>query len=276
MSTTQTDTRVVSPLLRIAPTGMYARRARMLVERSVLVSRKMWLIILSGFFEPLFYLLAFQVGFGKLVETVQGPGGQTMSYVAFVAPALLASSAMNGAVYDSTFNIFFKMRYQRLYEGVLATPLGPLDIAMGEISWALVRGVLYAVAFFAVVSGMGLVTSPWALLMVPVAILIAFAFAAIGMAATTWIRSTTDFGLIQLVLIPMFLFSTTFFPLSVFPGAVQVIIQIFPLYHGVELMRGLATGVLDPSMLGHLAYLVVLAVVGMLVAARRLRVLLLR
>lgn len=266
----------VGLLLRVLPAGLYAGRARMLVERSFLVNRKMWLVIASGFFEPLFYLLAFQVGFGRLVESVPGPDGRLMSYVAFVAPGLLASSAMNGAVYDATFNIFFKFRYNKLYDAMLATPLGPFDVAIGEISWALLRGGLYAVAFFGVMLGMGLVFSPWALLLVPAALLLAFAFAAAGMAATTWIRSTTDFGLVQLAVIPMFLFSTTFFPLTVFPPAVQVVVQCFPLYHGVELMRGLSTGVVDAGIFGHLAYLVVMAVVGLVVAGRRLSTLLLR
>ncbi|MQA12078.1 MAG: ABC transporter [Pseudonocardiaceae bacterium] len=276
MSALKTGTRGQGLVLRVLPAGMYAGRARMLVERSMLVNRKMWLVIASGFFEPLFYLLAFQVGFGRLVETVPGPGGQLMSYVAFVAPGLLASSAMNGAVYDSTFNIFFKFRYQKLYDAMLATPLGPFDVAIGEISWALLRGGLYAAAFFGVMLGMGLVFSVWAVLLVPAALLVAFAFAAVGMAATTWIRSTTDFGLIQLAVIPMFLFSTTFFPLSVFPPALQVMVQCFPLYHGVELMRGLSTGVVDSGMLGHVGYLAALAVIGLLVATRRLGTLLLR
>ncbi|GHF61876.1 lipooligosaccharide transport system permease protein [Amycolatopsis bartoniae] len=263
-------------LLRILPPGLYAGRASKLVERSVLAYSRMWLVFVSGVFEPLFYLVAFQIGFGKLVSEVTGPDGRPMSYVAFVAPALLASSAMNGAVLDSTFNVFFKFRYAKTYEAMLATPIGPLDIAVGEISWAVLRGGIYAVAFFGVMLAMGLVASPWAVLLVPVALLVAFAFAAIGMTCATFLRSPSQFDFVQLAVMPMFLFSTTFYPLSVYPPALQVLVQCFPLYHGVELMRKLSIGVLDVGMLGHLAYLVALAVLGVWGASRRLTRLLLR
>lgn len=261
---------------RVIPPGMYARRAHTLVERSLLVNRRAWLAAASGFFEPLFYLFAVGVGFGQLVGQVTGPDGQPIEYVAFVAPALLAASAMNGAVYDATFNIFFKFRYAKLYDAMLATPLGPVDVAVGEIAWALLRGGIYAAGFFAVMLGFGLISSAWALLVIPTALLVALAFAAVGMACTTYMRSWQDFDMVQLALIPMFLFSATFYPLSVYPDAVQVLVQCFPLYHAVELMRGFTMGVLDLSMLGHLAYFLVMAAIGLVVAARRLGTLLLR
>jgi lipooligosaccharide transport system permease protein len=261
--------------MRIIAPGLYAGRSRTLIERSFLVHRSSWLLVLSGFFEPLFYLLAFQVGFGQLVDRVSGPDGIQLSYVAFVAPGLLACSAMNGAVFDSTFNVFFKLRYAKLYDAMLATPLGPFDVAIGEIGWALLRGGAYAVAFLLVLAGMGLVFSPWALLMLPAALLVAFAFAAVGMAATTFIRSTQDFDLIQLAIIPMFLFSTTFYPLEVYPRPLQIVVECFPLYHAVELMRRLCTGMVDLAMLGHAGYFLLLGGIGVLCAARRLSRLLL-
>jgi lipooligosaccharide transport system permease protein len=257
-------------LLRILPTGLYAGRASKLVERSILAYSRMWLVFVSGVFEPLFYLVAFQIGFGRLVGDVMGPDGRPMSYVAFVAPALLASSAMNGAVLDSTFNVFFKFRYAKTYDAMLATPIGPLDIAIGEISWAVLRGGIYAVAFFGVMLAMGLVTSPWAVLLIPVALLVAFAFAAVGMACATFLHSPSQFDFIQLAIVPMFLFSTTFYPLTVYPEPLRIVVECFPLYHGVQLMREFAAGSLNVGMLGHLAYLVALAVVGVWAAARRL------
>lgn len=263
-------------LLRILPTGMYAGRARVLVERSMLVNRRAWLAIVSGFCEPLFYLLAMGVGFGGLVGEVVGPGGEPISYVAFVGPALLAASAMNGAVYDSTFNVFFKFKYAKLYDAMLATPLGPIDVAVGEIAWALLRGGMYACGFLAVMLGMGLIASPWALLALPAALLVAFSFAAIGMAATTFMRSWQDFDLVQLALMPMFLFSTTFFPLDVYPAVVRFLVQCLPLYHAIEIMRALCTGFVDLSILGNLAYFLVMAGIGVVVASRRLGILLLR
>ena len=263
-------------LLRVLPTGMYAGRARVLVERALLVNRRAWLAVVSGFCEPLFYLFAMGVGFGALVGDVVGPGGQVVSYVAFVAPGLLASAAMNGAVYDATFNIFFKFKYAKLYDAMLATPLGPIDVAVGEIAWALLRGGLYAGGFLVVMLVMGLITSPWALLALPAALLVAFSFAAIGMACTTFMRSWQDFDLVQLALMPMFLFSTTFFPLTVYPATVRVVVQCLPLYHAIELMRKLCGGVVAVGLLGHVAYFAVMAAVGVVVAARRLGILLLR
>lgn len=261
--------------LRALPTGLYAGRARVLLERSLLVNRRAWLTVVSGFCEPLFYLVAMDVGFGSLVGEVAGPGGP-VSFVAFVAPALLAASAMNGAVYDATFNIFFKFKYAKLYEAMLATPLGPVDVAVGEIVWALLRGGLYAAGFLSVMLAMGLLTSPWAVLALPAALLVAFSFAAVGMACTTFMRSWQDFDLIQLVLMPMFLFSTTFFPLTVYPAPIRVVVECLPLYHAIELMRSLCAGVVGAGLLGHVAYFAVMAGAGVVVSARRLGVLLLR
>ncbi|MET7994358.1 ABC transporter permease [Amycolatopsis sp. NPDC005232] len=254
---------------------MYSGRAGALIERAVTVYGRSWTILLSGALEPLFYLLAFQVGFGKLVQTVPGPDGRPMSYVAFVAPALLASSAMNGAVFESTYNLFFKLRYAKTYDAMLATPIGPLDVALGEIGWAMLRGGLYSVAFMAVTGAMGLLTSWWALLLLPVALLVSFAFSAISITLVSYLKSTSQFDYIQLVLMPMFLFSTTFFPITVYPEALQWLVRCFPLYHGIELMRGLATGFFSWSMAGNLAYLLVLAAIGVWGSTRRIAKLLL-
>ncbi|HET9255942.1 MAG TPA: ABC transporter permease [Pseudonocardiaceae bacterium] len=263
-------------LLRVFPAGMYAGRARTLVMRSALAARGVWLALVSGFFEPLFYLVAMAQGLGSLVGTVAGPAGQQLSYAMFVAPGLLAASAMNGAVYDATFGFFMRLKYARLYEGVLATPLGPADIALGEIGWCLLRGGMYSASFLGVMLIAGLISSPWALLALPAASLVAFAFASVGIAATTFMRSWQDFDLVQLVLVPMFLFSATFFPLSVYPPAVQWLVRIFPLYHAVALLRGLTTGAVGWPMLGHAAYFAIMAAVGLVAAARRLKTLLLR
>ncbi|MDT7799298.1 MAG: lipooligosaccharide transport system permease protein [Actinomycetota bacterium] len=275
MVSVQAPPRRVGLLLRILPPGLYAGRASALIERATMVYRNSWLIFLSGAAEPFLYLLAFQLGFGRLVSEVTGPDGRPMSYVAFVAPALLATSAMNGAVFESTFNLFFKLRYAKLYDAMLATPIGPLDVALGEIGWAILRGGVYAVAFLGIAAAMGLLASWWALLMVPAALLVGLAFSAIGMALVTFVKSTAQFDYIQLVLMPMFLFSTTFFPLTVYPEPLQWVVRCFPLYHAIELMRGLATGFLSPSMLGNLAYLLVLGGVGLWASTRRIAKLLL-
>jgi lipooligosaccharide transport system permease protein len=259
------------PLLaRLLPAGSYAGRSRALVRRSATVARRTWLAIVSGIFEPVFYLIAMGQGLGSLVGTLPGPDGTPISYAAFIAPGLLAAAAMNGAVFDSTFNVFFKLKYGRIYDAMLATPLGPVDIALGEIGWALIRGGLYALGFLAVMGGFGLLVSPWALLALPTALLVAFAFAAVGMAATSYMRSWQDFDLVTLVILPMFLFSTTFAPLGTYPSVVRWLVQATPLYHGVALLRGLCTGVIGLSLLVHVAYLLAMGLVGLLIAARRM------
>lgn len=263
-------------LLRILPPGLYARRSHVVLEREFRVYRRGLLVLFSGFVEPLLYLFALGTGLHRLVGAVVGPGGQVISYTAFIAPALLASSAMNGAVYDSTLNVFHKIKHDKLYEAMLATSLGPLDVALGEIAWALIRGGLYATGFLAVMAAMGLVGSWWALAMVPASLLLAFAFAAVGMAATSFMKSWEDLDLVQLAILPLFLFSGTFYSLSVYPVWLATLVKCLPLYHGIAMLRALNAGVLGWTLLGHAAYFAVMAVVGTVFAARRLDVLLLR
>ncbi|MBB5890795.1 ABC transporter permease [Kutzneria kofuensis] len=256
-------------LLRVVPVGSYAGRAHAVVERSALVNRRNWLLVLSGVFEPLFYLFALGIGFGGIVGDLTGPDGHPISYAAYVAPGLLAASAMNGAVHDSTFNIFLKLKYAKVYDAMLATPLGPMDVAFGEISWSLIRGGIYAAGFLAVMAALGLITSPWAVLALPAALLVACGFAAVGVGVATLLRSWQDFDLILLVVMPMFLFSTTFYPITVYPVYIQVAVQCLPLYHGIELMRQLTAGAVGWSALGHAAYFAAMVLVGGWFATRR-------
>jgi len=248
-------------------------RGALLFERNVMSYRRMWIIILSGFFEPLFYLLALGFGLGAYVGDVV-EGGVAVSYAAFVAPGLLAASAMNGAFYDAT-NIFWKLRYQKLYDAVLATPLGPKDIAVGETAWALFRGLVYAVGFFTIMVVLGLVESWWALLALPATLFVGFAFAGAGIAAVTFMRSWQDFDVLNLAMLPMFLFSATFFPLAVYPEWLQWVVQATPLYHAVSLVRALTTGAVGTGQLVDVAYLAALGLAGMWLAARRIERLLL-
>ena len=246
-------------------------RSGRLVERNLLVYRRGWLIIFSGFFEPLFYLLGIGFGLGGLVGPVSTDQGLTVSYAIFVAPALMATAAMNGAIYDSTFNLFFKLRYARTYDAVLATPVGVGDVALGEVTWSLMRGSLYSTGFIVVMAALGLVVSPWSLLAAPAALLIGFTFAGVGAAVTTFLRKWQDFDLVQVVLLPIFLFSATFFPLSVYPPALQAVVQLTPLFHGVHLIRGLTTGGVDWTLLLDVAYLGALGLAGLALTTQRLR-----
>ena len=263
--------------LRVAPLFLIgSRRSARLVERNIFVYRHAWLMILSGFFEPLFYLLGIGFGLGSLVGTITGPGGEPISYQAFVAPGLLASSAMNGAIAESTFNFFFKLNYNKTFTSILATPLSAGDIALGELAWALIRGGLYSVGFLVVMLVLGLASSPWVILAIPSALLIGFAFGAVGMAATSFMKTWQDFDLVQLVVLPMFLFSGTFFPVEAYPPALQLFVQLTPLYQGVDLIRSLSVGAISPILLVHVVYLSVMGLIGLAVTSRRLDVLLLK
>ncbi len=246
-----------------------------LIERHARAYRHMWLVLVSGVAEPLFYLLSIGVGLGQLVGAVTGPGGQPVTYTAFVGPALLATSSMNGAIFDSTFNVFFRLKYAKLYDSALATPMRAGDVALGEVGWALIRGSLYAVAFMAVILAMGLVRSPWGIAALPAAVLTGFAFAGAGMAATTFMRSWQDFEFVTLVSMPLFLFSTTFYPLSVYPRPLQIVVECTPLYQAVTLIRGLTLGVVGPGLLVPVAYLALMGATGLMIAGRRVSRLLL-
>jgi lipooligosaccharide transport system permease protein len=245
-------------------------RGLLLMERHARLFRRLWLLILAGAAEPLFYMLSVGVGIGGLVGTVAGPGGHPVPYREFVAPGLLAVSALNGALADSTYNVLARLKWERLYEAVLATPLGARDIAIGEIGWAVVRGVVYSFTFLVVISAMGLVSTPWALLALPAAALISFATAALGVFCTTYMKSWQDFEYIILVSAPLFLFSGTFYPLSVYPRAIAAVVEWSPLYQGVAVLRELLLGAPSPDLLWRSAYLAALGAAGLALAGWRM------
>ena len=256
---------------------LYSRNAKAVVARGLMAAKSStWLVLLSGFFEPVLFLLAMGVGMGSIVGTVQGPGGEDISYAAYIAPALLAVSAMNGAIYDSTWNVFFKMNFAKLYQGMLYTSLGPLDVAMGEIFLALLRGLLYATGFTAVMGVMGLITTWWAILVVPASVLIAFGFASFGMGITSFMKTFQQMDWINFILLPMFLFSATFYPLSVYPQVIQWFIQAMPLWHGVELLRQISVGSFSPATAIHVGYYLVMIALGIMLTTGRLRQLFLK
>lgn len=262
---------VSRPLLRIRPVRM--------VERNLLVYRRTFMVIFSGFFEPLFYLFSMGFGVGALIGNVQLGDGRSVPYAVFVAPALLASSAMNGAIYETSNNFFYKLKYAKLYDAVISTPMSLSDVALGEILWALLRGSLYAIGFLAVIvvvglSGVGLLSSPLGLLAFPAAMVVGFAFAGAGMAATTFVRRWQDFDYLQLAIMPMFLFSGTFYPITAYPTALQVVVECTPLYRGVHLIRALTTGTPDAFLVVDVVYLVAMGLIGLTITARRLEKLL--
>jgi lipooligosaccharide transport system permease protein len=259
--------RIVSPL-------NHWQALRLLVLRNYLVYKAAWKLFLTGFLEPVLYLFSIGIGVGQLVEPFRF-NGQDIPYAEFVAPGMLAVSAFNGALLDSTYGVFFKLKYDKLYDQMLATPLTTRDIAVSEIVWGQLRGGSYSAAFLLVMWAMGLISSWWALLALPAALLIGFAFAAVCMALTTYLTSWQDFDKITMVQLPLFLFSATFFPLSAFPEGVRWVVEVTPLYRGVVLCRELTTGALSWGSAVSVVYLVVMGVVGLLVVRRRLDTLLL-
>ena len=246
-----------------------------LIERHARLARQMWLLVVAGALEPLFYMLSAGIGVGHLIGDVTGPGGQPVPYRAFVAPGMLAVSALNGALNDSTFTVFARLKFERLYDAVIATPLSARDVAFAEIGWAVLRGVAYSVVFLVVIAAMGLVASPWAILALPGAALVSFATAALGVYLTTYMKSWQDFDYVLLVVFPMFLFSGTFYPLSVYPRVIGAIVAWSPLYQGVAILRDLVLGVPSPDLAWRAAYLVAIGVAGLSLAGRRIAALLL-
>jgi lipooligosaccharide transport system permease protein len=256
--------------------SIYAGRAYAPILRNATALRTTnALTFLTGFVEPIIFLLAFGYGVGGLIGTVE-INGVEVSYAAFIAPALLASSAMNGALMDATFNVFFKMHYMKIYHTMMSTSLGPMDVALGEIGWAMVRGAAYAIAFTIVVALFGLITTWWALLMIPAAVLVAFAFASIGMTITSYMKSFQQLNWLNFWLLPIFLFSGTFFPITIYPDWLQAIIMVTPLWQAIAMMRSLAFGVFDAMLIVHVGYFVVLAVIGLAMTSRRMEALFLR
>jgi lipooligosaccharide transport system permease protein len=235
------------------------------------------LSFIVGFIEPVLFLIAFGYGVGSMVGSFTDSSGHTITYAQYIMPALLATSAMNGAIFDSTWNVYFKMQFAKLYEGMLATSLGTLDVALGEIGWATFRGMIYGIGFVAVVGGLGLIPSFGGAVMAVIAsTIVAFAFSALGMGITSYVKSFQQLDMINFLLLPMFLFSGTLFPLSIFPTWGQLIIQALPLRQGIELIRDAMSLNFSWALAGHTLYFAVMIIGGLFFTTRRLTALFLR
>lgn len=228
--------------------------ARIWLRNATIYRRTFKLNIVPNFFEPVFYLLSMGVGLGAYVA------GVADSYLAWVAPGLLAASAMNGATFEVTYNVFVKIVFNRTYDAILSTPLSVGDIVAGEVAWAVTRAGIYGVAFLAVMALFGLVHGPLALLAVPASLLIGLLFAGIGLTFTALNRSIDLYSYyFTLFLTPLFLFSEIFFPLDRFPRALQVLAFFTPLYHAVRLCRFLFLGGDAGAALASLAWIAAVA-----------------
>ena len=258
------------PAFRVVPPVVWGRAWR-IVERNALAYRRLGWVFAAGMLEPILYLFSIGIGVGSLVGDLPTPGGATVPYEVFVAPGLLAAAAMNGAIFDSTFNFFLKFKYFKTYDAILASPLSPADAAAGEVLWSLIRGVVYSAVFLLTMAVLGYTESWWALAALPTTLLIGSSFGAVGLAASTFMRSFVEFDYVNIVILPSFLFSETFFPLSRYPEGVQVVVELTPLYQGVRLCRAFTLGEVDAGLIFPIVYLLVMTIAGLAVAARRLR-----
>jgi lipooligosaccharide transport system permease protein len=258
----------VPRLLAVRDSG---RRAESVVNRNVAtLSSAYWIVVVGGFAEPVLYLFSIGLGVGKLIGDLPLPDGRTVPYAQFVAPAMLASSAMAGALSETTFNFFGKMKFMRLYDGWLATPIRPMEVALGELAWAMLRGSVYAAAFLVLMASLDLTSWPRAAAAFPAAVLVGFAFGGLGMAVSTYLRSWQEFDLITAVQFALFLFSGTFVPATAYPAVVRWVIEATPLYRSVDLIRGISTGGVGWVQAVDVVYLLVVLAAGLWMAGRRM------
>jgi lipooligosaccharide transport system permease protein len=222
-----------------------------------------------SFLAPVLYLAAMGVSLGSLINHHVG-SVQHVPYLTFVAPGLLAASAMQVAASDSMYPVMAAIKWIRTYFAMLATPLRVLDVLLGHFAWVTVRLVLTAVTYLGVMAAFGTVHSPLALLAVPVAVLTGLAFSGVISAFAATQENDQGFAtLSRMGLIPLFLLSATFFPLTQLPGWMHPVAYATPLYHGVDLCRMLVLGRVDwTSAMWDALYLAVLTAFGLLLARR--------
>ncbi|GAA2014113.1 ABC transporter permease [Catenulispora yoronensis] len=243
------------------------RRVLSLVERNFMIYRRSLTPVVFGLVEPVLYLLTIGYGVGSLVGSV--PGVDTR-YAAYVAPAILATTAMNTAVSHTIFGVFTRVKKDHTYEAIVPTPLSVTDIAYAEVTSAVINALITSVGFLAALAALGLVVSPGVLLAVPASVLVGVAFGAAGLAATTYLRDFADLQLVQLVMLPMFLFATTFYPLTVYPRPLQPFIEVLPLYQSIELIREPALGRFPATVPVAAGYLIVFSWLALRIAIRRM------
>jgi lipooligosaccharide transport system permease protein len=229
--------------------------------------------IYSSVLNPLLYLSAIGVGLGTLVNKHGSAKLGGISYIAFLAPGLLAAAAMETGLSESTYPVFGSVKWRRTYYAAVSSPLRPPDLFHGHLMFTAMRLVMNCAVFLAVMAAFGAITSYWALAALPVAVLTGLAFAAPIEAWAITVRKDTSFALVfRFGMIPLFLFSGTFFPVSQLPGWAQPIAQVTPLWHGVALCRSLSLGTATiGGALAHVAYLAALAAAGIAVGNRTYR-----
>lgn len=246
------------------------------VEREALVYVRLWRgLAFSTFVQPALYLAAMGIGLGGLVSAHSG-SVDGLAYLDFIAPGLLVASAMQLAAGESMWPVLGGAKWMRQFHGVVATPIGPGELYGGFVLWTALRSMLGAAAFLLVAALLGAVPSAWGVLAIPAAGLCAAAFCAPLTAFSVTQDSDLSFPMImRLGVLPLFLFSGTFFPINQLPSGLRPFAALSPLWHGVELARAATTGRFDAlAVVVHVAILVgcivVSALFGVRAFARRL------
>ncbi len=249
--------------------GVSFRAAGHVWMRNFTVYRHTWkLNILPNFFEPVIYLVAMGIGLGAYItRTIEG-----FSYLNYIAPGLVAASAMNGGSFETTYNIFVKMHFNRIYDAITATPVNLEDAMVGEILWAVTRGIIYGGIFAAVVAAMGLMHGWASLLIVPVIVLTAWLFAGLGLLFTSFVRVIDMYSFYYTIwLTPLFLFSGIFFPVSGLPPWARTAAWFTPLYHCVNLAKGVVHGTWSAGNWADLAWVLAAAALSSAWSVWRIR-----
>ncbi|MBM4313241.1 MAG: ABC transporter permease [Deltaproteobacteria bacterium] len=241
-------------------------------QRNLTVYRQSWKIsFIPPLLEPLFYLLAFGAGLSGLIGSVRYQG-EEISYVRFIAPALIAITIMNSAFFENTYSSFVRMYYYKTFDAMMATPLTVEEIIAGEILWGATKSVIATAIMMAVISLFGLIRYPEGLLLLPLAFLGGLAFGAAGMVCTAVTPNIELFNLpVFLFITPMFLFSGTFFPIDNLPLWAQKTAAFLPLANLVDLSRSFTNGRIDASILSCGGYLAAFASVACPLAIRKMR-----
>lgn len=226
-----------------------------------------WASLISNLGEPILYIVAIGYGLGRFITEMDG-----MPYLTFLAPAVLASSVMNSASFETTFSSYTRMTVQKTFDGILVTPLSVQEVIAGEILWAATKALITAVAILLVLGAAGLITSPWyALMVLPVMLIFGVLFAAMGMVVTSMANSYDFFAYyFTLVLGPMFFFSGTFFPLRLLPGWAIRVSWFLPLTHCVRLSRSILRGDFYAGMAWDVAWLCLAAIAAFSLAVLRM------
>ena len=258
------------PAHRLQPPSIELQSILRVWQRNLWVYRDRWIFsLLPNFFEPVFYLLGLGVGLGFYVST---GGAFEGDYLAFIAPGLVASAAMNGASFETTYNMFVKLHFGRLYDAMIATRVSIEDVTLGEVLWSVTRATMYGGIFLLITLFFDMPISARLLLAVPAIALIGFCFSSIGLAFTSMISIIDVYSYyFTLFLTPSFLFSDIFFPVADrFPPVLVAVAEVTPLYRSVQLLRGLVFGDTSTALL-DVVYLLVLGIVLTAFAVWRMR-----